>query len=686
MIDDAMKPKAGIKSIGGKTLNALKSLKDLRPRIAHDVLIHYTMLMLIAILAFCIRMLPLQWGFFLSEFDPYFHYRLAKYIDKHGLFSWLTWHDYKSWYPYGRDIGKTSFPGLAMTAAILYRLLRMLGVPITLYQLCVIFPPIMGALTCVAIYFLARDIGGRNVAILSALFLAINPPYITRTSLGFFDDETVGIFSMIVVFFAFLRSLNEEIPAKKRLLYSVIAGLLLGYISASWGASRYPLGILWLLAFVLLITGKYNTELLKSYAITLGLGLFIAIHIPKLGPKFLTEFSCIPALGVLILLAIYEIARHIESAKIRIITVATALALMAGGYLLLSKYGIVTPISGKFLAVINPLARLQNPLVQSVAEHRPVAWSSIFYEMGAGVILSIIGVYFAAQNPTRHNIFIILYGLSTLYFACSMIRLLLLLAPPLSILWAIGTIRLATPFTEIIREADMLARTKRLRVHVGKEFSIIFLTILFVLLLFSTTHVMAIANTPTTIASATTPTRRYYPDWIEALMWMRYNLPDDAVVCAWWDYGYWITVLGNKTTLADNGTINSTQIKQIATMFVSNETEAIKILKRYGVTHVVVFIAIDRNGRPIGWGEGTKWIWMARIAGYNETEFMDTSKGTWTEKGTQTVIYKLMTYGAQTKIGITPMVTLQHFKLVYYSSGPAKGGVYALVCIYEVVY
>ncbi|HDI42340.1 MAG TPA: hypothetical protein ENF62_00990 [Candidatus Bathyarchaeota archaeon] len=121
-------------------------------------------------------------------------------------------------------------------------------------------------------------------------------------------------------------------------------------------------------------------------------------------------------------------------------------------------------------------------------------------------------------------------------------------------------------------------------------------------------------------------------------------------------------------------------------MFVSNETEAIKILKRYGVTHVVVFMAIDQSGRPVGWGEGTKWVWMARIAGYNETEFMDTSRGTWTEKGTQTVIYKLMTYGAQTKIGITPMVSLQHFKLVYYSSGPAKGGVYALVCIYEVVY
>ncbi len=681
-----MELKKKLGTVGRKALDALKGVKGLRFQVSHASLVHATLLALILILAFSIRMLPLQWGFYLSEFDPYFHYRLAEYVDRHGFLSWLTWHDYKTWYPYGRDIAETSFPGLALTAAFLYRVLKFLGVPITLYQLCVIFPPVMACLACVAIYLLGRDIGGRNAGLLSALFLAVNPPYISRTSLGFFDDETVGVLAMIITFYTFLRSIDPERPTKSRILYSIAAGLSLGYISASWGASRYPLGILWLFAFILLICGKYTPELLQSYAITLGLGLFIAVHVPKLGMEFLFEMSCIPAFGVLILLCIYEGVRHIKATWIKVTAVIATMLLLAGGYFLLSQYGLVKPIGRKFLAVLNPFARLKSPLVQSVAEHRPTAWSSLFYELGGGILFAIIGLYFTTQNPTTRNIFLTIYGLSTLYFTCSMVRLLLILAPPFCILWATALTRLARPFVEIIREADLLTRGKRPRPHVGKEFSVLFLIVIFLLSFLSTGRAIHFANMPTTIASAGTPTRRFYPDWIDALAWMRCNLPDDAVVCSWWDYGYWITVLGNKTTLADNGTINSTQIKTIATMFMSNEEEAIKILKRYDVTHVVIFITFNTRGQFIGWGEESKWVWMARIAGLNESDYMNTRTGVWTDLGTKTVIYKLMTYGMQTRMGVKPMVTLEHFRLVYHSTGPPAGGVYALVCVYEVLY
>jgi len=88
---------------------------------------------------------------------------------------------------------------------------------------------------------------------------------------------------------------------------------------------------------------------------------------------------------------------------------------------------------------------------------------------------------------------------------------------------------------------------------------------------------------------------------------MRENLPPNAVVASWWDYGYWITIWGNKTSLADNGTINSTQIGKIGYMFMSNETEAIKVLEKFNqlarargfnhnVSHVLVFTTFDING------------------------------------------------------------------------------------------
>jgi dolichyl-diphosphooligosaccharide--protein glycosyltransferase len=68
------------------------------------------------------------------------------------------------------------------------------------------------------------------------------------------------------------------------------------------------------------------------------------------------------------------------------------------------------------------------------------------------------------------------------------------------------------------------------------------------------------ANSPTTIATSSLSFRSDMGDWLNTLNYMRANMPPGTVVMSWWDYGYWITAIGNQTTLADNGTENATQI------------------------------------------------------------------------------------------------------------------------------
>jgi len=98
---------------------------------------------------------------------------------------------------------------------------------------------------------------------------------------------------------------------------------------------------------------------------------------------------------------------------------------------------------------------------------------------------------------------------------------------------------------------------------------------------------------------------------------MKENLPKDAVVFCWWDYGYWVTTLAEKRTLADNGTINSTQIATIARAFILNETMSIPIMKQYNVSHVAIYAAWERTQQQqnqfYGVGEDSKWYWMAKI-------------------------------------------------------------------------
>jgi dolichyl-diphosphooligosaccharide--protein glycosyltransferase len=51
----------------------------------------------------------------IHEFDPYFNYRTTSFLTSEGYYSFHNWFDDMAWYPLGRIIGGTIYPGyLAM--------------------------------------------------------------------------------------------------------------------------------------------------------------------------------------------------------------------------------------------------------------------------------------------------------------------------------------------------------------------------------------------------------------------------------------------------------------------------------------------------------------------------------------------------------------------------------------------
>jgi len=704
-----------------KLVNALRSLGALRLGVSHSSLVIASLLFIVLILAFVIRLLPMRWGTYLSEFDPYFQYRVTEHMVENGFFAWTSWHDDLRWYPYGHEIARTAFPGLPFTAASSYLVLNALGLPINLLEFVVLFPAIMGTLTCLVMYFLGKDIGGKEVGLFSALFLALNAAYIGRTSWGFFDDETVGIFGILLFILFFLRSIETEKPFKSSMIYAIAAGLSLGYIFISWGAAQYPMGMTVLFVFAMLLLRRYSSRLLFSYSTTFGIALFIAVNIPKNGLQFLTGSSVLPVFGVFLLLCIYEAVGYIKTAKMKALFVIIFVALLIFSFFMLSWLGFIKGLEAKYLSVLNPFERFTRPIMESVQEHRPSAWGSFYYDFGIGVFFVPFGLFFAVRNPTNRNVFLGIFGLTSIYFASSMIRLTLLMAPALCLLWALALVRLLRPFITLLKESPIISRRKtRFATRVGKEFSGAVLIVVFLLLLLTFVlpdpRVFGQADSPTTLAAASVPIKpaETVPDWIDTLAWMRENLPSTAVVASWWDYGYWIAIWGNRTSLADNGTWNLTQIQNIGLMFMSNETGAIQILEKWNqdahnrglqsnVSHVLVFTTFDQNGNDAMVGDEGKWRWMARIPGLDDQSFGNYSLGTdWVDtsedgsiqsdellpnsKGSSTLLYKLMKYGKETKLGKSSSVSLGHFDLTYFSQGSAVGGIYPLVCIYEIKY
>jgi len=48
------------------------------------------------------------------------------------------------------------------------------------------------------------------------------------------------------------------------------------------------------------------------------------------------------------------------------------------------------------------------------------------------------------------------------------------------------------------------------------------------------------------------------------------NTKKDAKILSWWDYGYQITGMGNRTVLVDNNTWNNTHIATVGRVSIMN--------------------------------------------------------------------------------------------------------------------
>ena len=314
-----------------------------------------------------------------------------------GLFSPYTdnngqgWVNYQQWYPGGLDMSR-SLPSLPMTAAVLYSIISWLGVNIELMTFAALFPAIFGTLSCLIMYFVGKDMGGKSVGLFAALFLALAPSFLQRTALGFFDTEVLGIMGLLSFTFMFLRAIDGNRSVRSSLIYSVGAGAALAYFIGAWGAAYFLLDLAVLFVFVLLLLKRYSQRLLLSYSLTFGLALLIATKIPYISLSYLTSGALLPVAGVFLLLCLSELLRHKISARNKLLLIVASLAILVGGFVVLWQFGYMQDIAGKFYSVLDPFVRSATPLIESVAEHRISAWGNIYYELGLGILFFLAGL------------------------------------------------------------------------------------------------------------------------------------------------------------------------------------------------------------------------------------------------------------------------------------------------------
>lgn len=552
-----------------KLIKAEKSSNSLRYLLVIGILV------LAFSMSFLVRIQPLEYGFELAEFDPFFNYRATDFIVENGLPAYLEWHDDLSWHPYGRDVSSTSQVMLHTTAATLYQIF---GMGSSLYDFAIWFPVVIGSLTAIIIFAIVRTIGGTTAGLFASLFFAISPILIMRGSIGWFKSEPLGLFYGLLAVYLLLSGLKSD-KGKISVAKIVGAGILLSFGIASWGGIQFfimPIGILFL---ALPFLRKDSKFVIYMSIIFTSVFLLITMSFEKTGIAFISGLSGFFLIGCTAFLVVCVMIRRMFSkSQLRI-----SLALLGGsvisGIVIISS-GVINLPTFRYLNAANPLLITTDMLNDSVSEHATTSMDISFYFFSILMIFAGIGAWLLLQKNVNRSFQIrgemaaiaLIIGLVGVYFSAAFVRL--------EVFGSISIIILASIGVSILISKILRVQQK----PTGTVTKISFLVVIVILLMVPMVYPERLnwsnnnVGIPISLLHSASKFDLSTNDWPDAMRWVKENTPKDAVIAAWWDYGYWISTLGERKTLADNATLIDWQIRKIASTLFSTPENGWQIL------------------------------------------------------------------------------------------------------------
>ncbi|CAH8485863.1 unnamed protein product [Schistosoma intercalatum] len=614
------------------------------------ILLQLSVVCVAAILAFAVRLYSvIRFESVIHEFDPYFNYRTTRFMTENGFYQFHDWFDDMAWYPLGRIIGGTIYPGLMMTSSFIYSLLHAINVTMDIRNICVFLAPLFSSFTTLATFLLTSEIQDTSSGLIAAALVAIVPGYISRSVAGSYDNEGIAIFCMIFTFYLWIKAVKTGY-----LFWACACSLAYFYMVSSWGGYVFLINIIPIHVLMLMLTGRFSSRVYSAYSTVYVLGTILSMQISFVGFAPIISSEHIGALGVFGLCQLFSFYTYLRGAlsseQLSIVLRVFGLSLfgisLIGGSVL-SATGKISPWTGRFYSLLDPTyAKNHIPIIASVAEHQPTAWSCYYFDLHFLTVMFPVGLYYCFRKLTDAGIFAIIYGVTSVYFSGVMVRLILVLAPIMCILGAIGvsgilksfSVNLNVPDSQSTKTPSKLTaangypsipNSNKLYKNTVQDSTYPFkntvatfmvLLILFLLILF-TRHCIWVISSSYSHPSIVLETvdgfgnRHILDDYREAYYWLRENTKADAKVMSWWDYGYQITAIANRTVLVDNNTWNNTHIGRVGQAMASSEEEAYEIMKELDVDYVLVIF-----GGVLGYSSDdiNKFIWMVRIAGSTE--------------------------------------------------------------------
>merc|ERR1712038_984445 len=640
----------------------------------------------------------------IHEFDPWFNYRSTAYMVKHGFYDSLNWFDERAWYPLGRIVGGTVYPGLMITSGSIHYVLSLLNIPVHIRDICVFLAPLFSGLTAIATYFLTKELWSAGAGLFAAGFIAIVPGYISRSVAGSYDNEGIAIFALMFTYYLWIKAVKSG-----SIYWGAWSALAYFYMVSAWGGYVFIINLIPLHVFVLILMNRYSERVYVAYNSFFIIGLLCSMQIPFVGFQPVKTSEHMASAGVFALLQAVAFIKYVQTylskAEFKYFffmagTIAAAVVFLT--VVGLTWAGVIAPWSGRFYSLWDTgYAKIHIPIIASVSEHQPTTWFSFFFDLHILACVFPVGLWYCIKNVNDERVFIILYAVSAVYFAGVMVRLMHTLTPCVCILAAIA---FSTLFERYLKEEespssnsnsennpapastvngggekngstgrlyDKAGKMKRIKPEQNQSDeglgvnirSIVIVAVLMMLMMFAVhcTWVTSNAYSSPSIVLASYRQdggRNILDDFREAYYWLWQNTKEDATVMSWWDYGYQIAGMANRTTLVDNNTWNNSHIALVGKAMSSNESRAYEIMTDLNVDYVLVIFGgvMGYSGDDIN-----KFLWMVRIAeGEHPNDIRETDY--FTERGE----FRIDNEGTKT------LLNCLMYKLSYYRFGELK--------------
>jgi len=638
--------------------------------------------------AYRIRLLSVQkYGYLIHEFDPWFNARATKYLAKQGWHAFFHWYDYMSWYPLGRPIGTTIYPGMQILSVWIWRALKVFPSPrsplkwdlpsslveslpagwisylpghgkaefssMNVNDVCVMVPAWLAAAATFSIFLLTWEVSESSGAgVAAAVVMAIIPAHLMRSMTGEFDNECVAMAAFCTAFWLWCRSLR----APSSWPWALPAALAYASAVATWGGYIFVNNLIGLHAAVLVGLGKYNSGLYRAYSLWYALGTALATLVPVVSWTPLRSIEQMPSLAVFLGFQVLELcdlyrrrrAPNMSGLRFCLLRVAVFVSIgvvAAGVCWALMQLNYFSPWSARIRGLFLKHRKTGNPLVDSVAEHQAASDQAYDMYLGTPRYFAFVGLFFCWHQRTPSKIFPVLFAAVAYHFSLKMSRLLIICGPIVSILagypvgilgdWCVEQVKrllCGPPPAEVEEEVpnrtggmgsiyrickmlmwpvtytDEVSAVEKWSTYIATKHPLLDRSTRLLLAAILASWAWREAQEPwekfvhlcySHAESLAGPGLAYearlrngktiiVDDYYQGYLWIDKNTPPDSRVLAWWDYGYQITGIAKRTSVADGNTWNHEHIATIGRIL-SNPVKKSHNIMRHLADYVLVW-------------------------------------------------------------------------------------------------